>query len=208
MKRLSYSLSLYLPILGLLIILSWAQPAKSQCPPDDGKGPWTQVIDQAWTLPSGCHVLITYCYRDIVNPTSPSGWERQFWITGITLVSGCEGLTYSDMIHEVAESLNRGISTLPLCDGPLHGTVVTDFFGSCWELTRRQVVGIWYDMITVCGSGKCSRTCDYCLALVDGHYVAVESNCTYSSDYTGGCQDISGGWQYDQCYHLPCTTGW
>lgn len=166
------------------------------------------MIDQPWTLASGCQVKVTYCYRIILNPTSGDGWEQQFYITSITILSGCNGLTYTDFIHQVAEGLNGGITELPLCDGPLHGRIVTDFYGSCWRLTRRQIAGLWYDAIVVWGNGTCSRTCDYCLDFIDGHYVAVESNCTYSSDYTGGCQDISGGWQYEQCYHLPCTTGW
>jgi|SRR5665213_334795 len=200
-------------LFGIFVIsgLLAFQSLRAQCPADDGNGPWTSVIDQQWTLPSGCVVDLWYCYRDVWNTGSGDNYERQFYVYRVAIVSGCDGIAWQDIVHQAADQLYQSIGSLPQCGGPINGKLVEITLNSCmeydptWQFQNCPTC----QMLVACGTGTCSKTCSICFGWdpVTSTYHIFVSNCTLNEQYASNCQDNppSGPWPAWTCYHIPCN---
>ncbi len=188
---------------------AFAQCPSNNCPPDDGNGCWYEA-NSLWTLYSGCQIDVDYCFREV---TVGSSITYEYIIDYVQVESGCRDMTLDQLMGAVAGQLYQSISSLPLCGGPLNGTVVAVSANNCWKYDPNPIhfpgspLGIGGYL--QCGSGLCTKTCSICF----GYNPACEcyqeqiSDCSYASDYSDGCiEEAVDIFEMTPlaCYHLPC----
>lgn len=183
-----------------------------QCPPPDVDGAWTGPISLAFTASDGCVDTVFYCYRRVIRTSNPLGYEDQYFISAFSLGpcpnNGHNMLGDEDILHQGANVIFGTITDNPDCDGGVTYSVVQIALASCYFVN-----GAAPFVATACGSGTCTRICDYCWQWVAGHHVANPTNCTYNDTYTGGCASLPPGQTLftvttSGCYHLQCSPGW
>jgi hypothetical protein len=185
--------------------------AQGSCPPTDADGAWLGTFTLAFGASDGCIDTVYYCYRRVTCSPCPYGYKDEYYICGMALGpcpgSGHNTLGDEQLFHEGANAIFGTITDSPDCDGGVTYKVVQIAIASCYYVDGVNPIAV------ACGSGTCTRVCDYCWQWIGGYHVVNPTNCTYNDTYSSGCGSLPPGKTLftvtsSGCYHLPCSYGW
>jgi hypothetical protein len=185
---------------------------RAQCPDPNIIPPlgvaWTGPVTVLKTMPTGCDVQITYCWRDYDN--YPAYIERQYMVTSIKPIgTGCDALSPDQVIRQALAAFYNDASLVvwvdPCVPGETPTQVVSLAAATCWMLPTaggiNPIGGTYLENVFVpCwgGTAFCVKSCRACQSADGVSY----RDCQYTQIGTGRCSPLSQTniWKLDECY--------